>query len=196
MKRKKIKSGLKKIQRLAANDETIWNKTIEVFNTRFNNKYKIILINKQDAVLGSDNISLEFKYNHKNIDYPFTSDTLCNDILSEGERKAFLMLDILFDIEKYKLEGKNKLLVFDDIADALDYTNKHCIIEYLKEIAENPLFNVLVLTHNFDFYRHFGRKVSTTKNALFANSDGSGNITIEKGDYLNNLFCDTKGKGG
>lgn len=194
LENKKIDIGLKKIKKLAAKDKTIWDKTVETFNSRFKNKYTIKIGNKQDAVLGIENLYLEFVYHYKSNEYLIGSDELYNQVLSEGERKAFYMLDILFDVERFKLEGSKKLLIFDDITDTLDYTNKHCIIEYLKEIADNPLFNVLILTHNFDFYRHFGRKVAKRSNALFANSDGDGNITIENGEYLNNLFCTLKKK--
>ena len=43
--------------------------------------------------------------------------------------------------------------MFDDIADSFDYKNKYAIVEYLKEISEHPYIDVLILTHNFDFYR-------------------------------------------
>lgn len=180
---------LKAIRKKASKDVTIWGKTVDVFNTRFDNKYSLEIVNKPDAVLGISDVSLLFKYKDNSIDYVVQLEDLYDKILSEGEKRAFLLLDIIFDIEKFKIEGKQKLLIFDDIADALDYTNKHCIIEYLKEIAENSLFDVLLLTHNFDFYRHFGKKVGLShNNALFAGNDGKGNITIENGGYLNNLF--------
>ena len=180
---------LSSITKRAIKDRTIWGKTIETFNSRFNNKYTLEIDNKSEAVLGVAKASLLFKYKDNNIDYIVEMADLYDKILSEGEKRAFLLLDIIFDIEKFKLERTKKLLIFDDIADSLDYTNKHCIIEYLKEIADDDLFDVLVLTHNFDFYRHFGKKVSVNySNAMFAENDGNGIITIENGGYLNNLF--------
>ena len=41
----------------------------------------------------------------------------------------------------------------DDIADSFDYKNKYAIIEYLNGLAQRPGIDLLVLTHNFDFYR-------------------------------------------
>ena len=31
--------------------------------------------------------------------------------------------------------------------------NKYAIIEYLKDISEDPKFKMIILTHNFDFYK-------------------------------------------
>lgn len=181
-----------KIKKQAEKEITVWQKTIDTFNNRFSNKYRIDIKNKQDVSLGLDQAWLVFEYETPSGGNSVRFDILYNDILSEGEKRAFLLLDILFDIEKFKLEKKHKILIFDDIADSLDYTNKHLIIEYLKEISENSLFDVLILTHNFDFYRHFGHKVAYSKNAFFGFSDGLGNISIEDGQYLNNLFMSLK----
>lgn len=44
-------------------------------------------------------------------------------------------------------------MVLDDIADSFDYKNKYAIIEYLNDIRRDDNFHLMVLTHNYDFYR-------------------------------------------
>src|SRR5690606_7082854 len=45
------------------------------------------------------------------------------------------------------------LMVLDDIADSFDYKNKYAIVEYLNDIRKDDNFHLVVLTHNYDFYR-------------------------------------------
>ena len=45
---------------------------------------------------------------------------------------------------------------------------KYAIIEYLKELVEEDLFRLVVMTHNFDFYRTFQSRVLA--NAKWENS--------------------------
>ena len=55
--------------------------------------------------------------------------------------------------EEIKQNGQEKLLIVDDIADSFDYKNKYAIIEYLYVLAEDNLFSMIIMSHNFDFYR-------------------------------------------
>ena len=73
--------------------------------------------------------------------------------LSTGEKKAFYVLNILFEIEARKKAEQDTLIVVDDIADSFDYKNKYAIIQYLMDISDDPHFKQIILTHNFDFYR-------------------------------------------
>ena len=77
--------------------------------------------------------------------------------LSMGEKRAMYLLYILFDIEIIKekaIQGSGKhLIIVDDIADSFDYKNKYAILEYLSDISKNEYIDLLILTHNFDFYR-------------------------------------------
>lgn len=185
---KSVKKKVEQIKKEADKDNSVWNTVIDKFNNRFKYPFHLSLKNKSNSVLGIDELELVFNYNVGGTEYEVEEEKLFNDILSNGEKRTFLLLDILFDIENFIIAGGKKLLIFDDIADSLDYTNKHCIIEYLKEIAANSVFDVLVLTHNFDFYRHFGRMIASPSGAFFASSDGQGNIAINPGTYLYNVF--------
>lgn len=73
--------------------------------------------------------------------------------LSAGEKKAFFILQNIFELEARRANGQQTLLVFDDIADSFDYKNKYAIIEYINDLAKDGNFKILILTHNFDFYR-------------------------------------------
>ena len=75
------------------------------------------------------------------------------DVLSQGEKRALYLLNIIFDIERIKSTGKEMLFIIDDIADSFDYKNKYAIVEYLREMSTNPNFRLIILSHNFDFYR-------------------------------------------
>src|SRR5690606_20329756 len=76
-----------------------------------------------------------------------------NKSLSTGEQRVFYLLNIIFQIETRKKIATDQLFIIDDIADSFDYKNKYAIIEYLKDIADDPRFKMIILTHNFDFYK-------------------------------------------
>lgn len=91
------------------------------------------------------------------------------DTLSQGEKRALYLLNIIFDIEQIKNTGEETLLVIDDIADSFDYKNKYAIIEYLYELAQVSNIYMLILTHNFDFYRTVASRLSVNRsNRLIA----------------------------
>ena len=58
------------------------------------------------------------------------------DVLSQGEKRALYLLNILFDIKKLESTDGQVLLVIDDIADSFDYKNKYAIVEYLYELSQ------------------------------------------------------------
>jgi energy-coupling factor transporter ATP-binding protein EcfA2 len=89
--------------------------------------------------------------------------------LSNGEKRALYILNIIFEVEARKAANQNTLFIIDDIADSFDYKNKYAIIEYLKELGEENLFRQVILSHNFDFYRTVvGRLNVTRKHRMFA----------------------------
>lgn len=179
---------IKKIKCEAKKDDEIWQDVIDTFDNRFRMPFKIVIADTPSAVLGIDDVAYTYKYRVNGNTYDVNESVLISDVLSEGESRVFSLLNTIFRIKELEKNGKHKILVFDDVADAFDYSNKHAIIEYLREISLKPLFDVLVLTHNFDFYRHFGNRVSGRGSCKFASSDGYGNITFSDGEYLKNLY--------
>lgn len=55
------------------------------------------------------------------------------NVLSQGEKRALYILNIIFEIEARKELDQKTILIIDDIADSFDYKNKYAIIEYLKK---------------------------------------------------------------
>lgn len=66
-------------------------------------------------------------------------------VLSQGERRALYILNILFEIETRRKQGAVTILVVDDIADSFDYKNKYAIIEHLKDIVDSGQFLCIFL---------------------------------------------------
>lgn len=180
--------AIKKIKNDAKKDDEMWRDVIDTFNNRFRMPFQIIIANTPSAVLGIDDVAYMYKYKIDGDKYDVDENVLVNSILSEGESRVFALLNTIFKIKELEKLGKHKILVFDDVADAFDYSNKHAIIEYLVDISSKSLFDVIVLTHNFDFYRHFGFRISGRDSCKFASSDGNGNITFSEGGYLKNIY--------
>ena len=51
-------------------------------------------------------------------------------------------------------------MIVDDIADSFDYKNKYAIIEYLYELSNMNNIKMIILSHNFDFYRAVSSRLS------------------------------------
>jgi hypothetical protein len=76
----------------------------------------------------------------------------------------------------------------DDIADSFDYKNKYAIVQYLSDLAEDPCFKLLILTHNFDFYRTIeSRKLVQRQNCLMVSKTGQG-VTLQGAVGVKNVF--------
>ena len=122
------------------------------------------------AIIGESVPHVEFTFMHgtdsRTIDRKRLEEL---NTLSQGEKRALYLLNIIFDIEQLKASGQEILLVVDDIADSFDYKNKYAIIEYLYEIAQEPNFYMLILTHNFDFHRTVSSRLGIARqNRLMA----------------------------
>lgn len=111
-------------------------------------------------------------------------------VLSTGERKAFYILNVLFEVEARKEAEGTTLFVIDDIADSFDYKNKYAIIQYLKDMSEQDKFRLIILTHNFDFLRTiFGRNVVTYGGCFMAEkSVDRVTLTPMAGSIITNPF--------
>ena len=153
------------------------------------------LVNQKDVILKKDLPVLEFLYSDKEEEDPVVQDrgVLFDKILSRGEKRAFYILQILFDIESKKSSLEPTLVVFDDVADSFDYRNKYAIIEYIKDLHDSDNFRLLLLTHNFDFYRTVwsrlylsrdGNSVSPNGAILMSTKSTSGEITLNQGQYV------------
>lgn len=155
------KDNLKDIVRRANNERSQWEKVIDLFNSRFFVPFSLELQNKSDILLSAKTPELQFLYQDGG-DAPILQErkTLVEN-LSAGEKKAFFILQNIFELEARRANGHQTLLVFDDIADSFDYKNKYAIIEYINDLAKDGNFKILILTHNFDFYRTVVSRLQT-----------------------------------
>lgn len=146
----KKKVDLEKIIQKAKDGQTEWENTIKEFENRFVGMPFVFEINnKSDAILNEETPAINFKFKGKDIERR----NLIENILSQGEKRAFYLLNIIFEIKSRQLKNKKTLFIVDDIADSFDYKNKYAIVEYLNDISKNSNFYSIIFTHNYDFYR-------------------------------------------
>lgn len=77
------------------------------------------------------------------------------------------------------MKGEPFTIVLDDAVDSFDYKNKYGIIDYLVDANKDPNIQLIVFTHNFDFYRSsilaFGKG---TTNQYFMYKNDNNDITF------------------
>lgn len=147
---KSKEKNLEAIIQKAKDGKSAWESAIAEFENRFSNvPFKISISNKADAVLNNQAPSIDFSFQGK----PVERKTMVDNILSQGEKRAFYLLNVIFEIKSRQLQNKETVFIIDDIADSFDYKNKYAIVEYLNDLNKDSNFYSIILTHNFDFYR-------------------------------------------
>ncbi|WP_120913463.1 ABC transporter ATP-binding protein [Helicobacter pylori] len=182
------KPEIEEIIKQANKDQKEWVSVIEIFNQRFLVPFKVKLQNQKDILLNKDAAQFRFIFSDDNQDMNVQKEDLQKH-LSGGEKRALYILQILFEIEARKRSDKTQLLVFDDISDSFDYRNKHAIIEYLNDLQECRQFKLLVMTHNFDFYRTLGSRLNIPREQIkMIRKNDAREITFESGGYLKSVI--------
>lgn len=168
----------------ALNTKTDWEKAIEEFNKRFKGlPFSLKIQNKEDVILKTIAPSIEFVFRDAGEEKSIERKDLL-EVLSQGERRALYILNIIFEIEARKKINQKTLFIIDDIADSFDYKNKYAIIEYLKDISKEDIFYQIILSHNFDFFRCIeGRFVGRSHCKIVIKT--SNKICIEPAGYFN-----------
>jgi hypothetical protein len=172
----------------ARKEHTQWEQVIQLFNARFVVPFKLSVKNRDAVVIGNDDPLLAFTC--EDIDSGETASverSALIDILSQGEKKALYILDILFDVQVRIQNGQETLFIIDDIADSFDYRNKYAIIQYLMDIAKTPTFKLIILTHNFDFFRTACLRFVGYSGCLMASKSSSG-LSIDRASGIKNPF--------
>lgn len=170
----KIKKALEE----AENAISEWEQVKDIFNERFRNlPYEIHITNKPDAIV-NDLIKPVFEVRFENPRDPsspyrekpdnYNRLQTLSSILSNGERKALYLLNVIFRLRNQIKEDRETLIIFDDIIESFDYKNKYAFFEYLQDLSEedNKLYTI-VLTHNFDFYRLIYEKIHPRNDEQF-----------------------------
>jgi len=178
----------KEILEAAAKQQTQWEEVIHSFNERFFVPFELRTENKIAVMLGdAPVINLGFIYHDGKEQVPIDKASLLR-VLSTGEKRALYVLNILFEVETRKKTNQETLIIIDDIADSFDYQNKYAIIQYLKEISENPLFKQIIMTHNFDFFRTMESRFVNYGCCLMALKNDAGMILLLKATGIKNAF--------
>jgi len=182
------KKELEVILNEAKKEVALWKSITDKFNARFYVPFEVTIGNQQDIILKQETAYLEFSYKDKNeVSIKQTKDNLLN-ILSKGEQRAYFILQFLFEIESRKQLEETSLLIFDDIADSFDYKNKYAIIEYISELHSSHNFKLLILTHNFDFYRTLSSRLDLSKHSYMTTKDQNRKINLVPGLYTGTIF--------
>ena len=191
---KEYKDGQDTIRELlvkASQEHTHWEESIIVFNNRFVHlPFYLKIKNKEDVILRDDVPTVEFVFKDGGEERVFQESEKKDllSILSTGEKRALYILNIIFEVEARDRANQETLVIVDDIADSFDYKNKYAIIDYLRHIAETDNFYMIILTHNFDFFRTIvSRNITSYSQSLIAIKVSDG-IKLEKAKYINNPF--------
>lgn len=176
-------------------DSTPWKKALDIFNQRFTVPFTMEVANLKGAIIGESMPQVKFTFSKEGRSKTIDRSQLEKlDTLSQGEKRALYLLNIIFDIEQIKNTGREVLLIVDDIADSFDYKNKYAIIEYLYELSQETNIYMLILTHNFDFYRTVSSRLAINReNRLFAQSLDNV-LVLEQEYYQDKPFKNWKNK--
>jgi len=163
-------------------DDTTWKHALEIYNKRFSVPYEMEIVNLKGAIIGESIPKVEFSFTDGDRTVRMSRDKLDElNTLSQGEKRALYLLNIIFEIEEIKQTQGEVLFIVDDIADSFDYKNKYAIVEYLYEIAQDDRYSMIILSHNFDFYRTISSRLGLhRKNRLCAGVDQNSVVLAEE----------------
>ena len=157
------------------------------FNYRFHVPYELRLENRAETILNKETPYIKYT----NIDSTGPKEYKGKDhflnFISTGEKRAYYLLVNLFEIEKRKRRKEKQVIVIDDIAESFDYRNKYAIVEYLAELKECKNLILVILTHNFDFYRTIYSRLNVL-NIYIANRNNEGRILLKEGKYVRDII--------
>lgn len=184
------KQKLQIITEKAMGEKTKWIDIIDIFNKRFSVPFRVTIENQEDVILKNETPNIVFKFTDDIGTLTKIDKSKLIDTLSNGEKRALYLLNIIFEVEARKEKKQETIFVIDDIADSFDYKNKYAIVEYLKDISNIGIFKQVILTHNFDFYRTIcSRLPGQRQHHLHAIKNGE-NILIKETKYQKNPFQD------
>ena len=175
------------IEQEASKQRTQWESVIDIFNERFFVPFRLEAKNRVSVILGQESmLELGFTYEDGPDRAPVEKTALMK-ALSTGEKKALYVLNIIFEVEARIKANQESLIIFDDIADSFDYKNKYAIIHYLQDISENKHFRLVMLTHNFDFFRTVEDRFVKYSHCLMVEK-GAASLSLQKATGIKNVF--------
>lgn len=189
----KYKDDIKAIYAEANKQSSKWENALNIFKSRFKVPYVLRIENKAEFCLKEESPHIVFDYSRGEEHATLEQDALMN-CLSLGEQRALYILYTIFNLEELKQKSttgsQRYLVIADDISDSFDYKNKYAIIEYLSDIAkEYRNIDLLMLTHNFDFYRNAVSRLGIKRENCLIAQGKNGNINVEGFKYLKDYFA-------
>lgn len=166
----------------AKNEQTAWEEVVEQFKGRFSVPFQVSVSNQEEVILKGIAPTLSFTFEDHRGSKQVDRDSLLK-VLSQGERRALYILNIIFEINARTKSGTKTLLIVDDIADSFDYKNKYAIVEYLKDVSDNSNFCSIFLTHNFDFYRTISGRLNIPRSCRLHASRSSSELKLLQEKY-------------
>lgn len=160
------KARLGEIVQEAESERPEWKSIVAEFRRRFYVPFSVGIANQAEALLGIRVPALVFTYEGAGGEEEVERGLL-KTTLSDGERRALYILNMLFEVQKQIDSGRETVVVIDDLADSFDYKNKYAIVHYLKEKLDRPGFHMVILTHNFDFLRTIKSRDIVSGNQVF-----------------------------
>lgn len=168
-------------------DSLLWNQVIYKFNYRFNVPYDLKLENRAEIILNKETPFVRYSHIDSAGRKEYKGKDHFLNFISTGEKRAYYLLVNLFEIEKRKRRKEKQVIVIDDIAESFDYRNKYAIVEYLAELKECKNLILVILTHNFDFYRTIYSRLNVL-NIYIANRNNEGRILLKEGKYVRDII--------
>ncbi|HSW92007.1 MAG TPA: hypothetical protein VLG09_05155 [Candidatus Saccharimonadales bacterium] len=196
------KDELNELIKRSRSYESEWKSIVQQFKKSFHPKFDIRVRNEEDVVLKSEKPELVFIYkdDRGGADKEVPIQTLTKHIFSTGERRAVYILCMMFEVSLRLKSGSPTLLILDDIADSFDYKNKYAIIEYFYDLSVSANnIHMIVLTHNYDFFRSMRMRCRmhyNTSPKVFIASRDRGAITLRSGVHGNEFKAMKQASGG
>ena len=100
---------------------------MDLFKKRFYVPFVIEPANQDDVILNQDLPSFKYIFSDYHGDKEVKKENLL-EVLSTGEKRAYYILNMIFQILVAQKENREKLIVLDDISESIDYKNKYAII--------------------------------------------------------------------
>lgn len=185
---KQNKTIVEDITAQARHQKTTWEKVVDTFNKRFSVPFKLSIENQDEVILNSAAPAIKFDFDDGRGDIKQVKQSSLIETLSQGEKRALYILNVLFEIEARKQVTHPILIIIDDIADSFDYKNKYAIVEYLRDISKIKNFHLLLLTHNFDFHRIISSRLGAKRNNRLMAIKTPNSIKIAREKYQNDVF--------
>lgn len=185
------KDVIAKTAHQAQEEKTKWTAVVAQFNERFYVPFKLVVQNQQDVILKGEAPKVAFEFQDGQGRCGVAEEKLLQ-VLSQGEKRALYILNVLFEVQARRESNQHTLLVIDDIADSFDYKNKYAIIEYFNEISKVPFFKLVFLTHNFDFHRTISSRLQIARHRRLFAQKSIGGLSFVEEKYQKNPFASWK----